>query len=291
MINQNPFLIILGITQDGGLPHAGCKKECCQQAWQDLSKRKYPTCMAIVDPISRERWIIDVSPDFKYQLNMLDKVYSVEDKIGLNGIFLTHGHTGHYAGLIEFGKSIMGSCNIPVYAMPKMKEFIESNYPWKNLVERKNIILEKLNNEIEIKLNKRISIIPFLVPHRDEHTETVGFKIIGPNKKILFIPDIDKWEKWDKNIEDEIKQVDLAFLDATFYDENEIHGRNIKEIPHPFVIESFERFDKLDVKEKSKILFIHFNHTNPLLKNDSWEKKKLIQKNFFIAEENKIIII
>lgn len=63
-----------------------------------------------------------------------------------------------------------------------------------------------------------MTVKAFTVPHRDEYSETAGFRMLTPKKKFLFIPDIDKWSKWNKNITEEVKNVDYAFLDATFYD-------------------------------------------------------------------------
>ncbi|WP_259367224.1 MBL fold metallo-hydrolase [Cellulophaga baltica] len=101
--------------------------------------------------------------------------------------------------------------------MPRMKKYLETNGPWSQLVLNNNIKLTPIENEESISLSQNITVTPFVVPHRDEYSETVGYKIQGPNKTALFIPDIDKWNKWDKSIVEEIKKVDYAFLDATFY--------------------------------------------------------------------------
>ena len=132
-------------------------------------------------------------------------------------------------------------------------------------------------------------VTPFLVPHRDEFSETVGYKISGPAKTVLFIPDIDKWHLWKKSIVEEISKVDYAFLDATFYDAAEIDNRDISEIPHPFVIESLALFGKLPDTEKKKIYFIHFNHTNPLLDSSNPEREYLKEKGFQIAEYGQLL--
>ena len=85
-----------------------------------------------------------------------------------------------------------------------------------------NITIQELQNETPILLNSSLKVTPFLVPHRDEFSETVGYKIEGKSKTALFIPDIDKWHKWKRNIIEEVKKVDYAFLDATFYNQNEV---------------------------------------------------------------------
>jgi len=170
--------------------------------------------------------------------------------------------------------------------MPKMGEFISSNGPWDQLVKLKNVELNNIFNEKEEALEENLSIIPLLVPHRDEYSETVGYKIIGPNKTALFIPDIDKWEKWQTSILDLIKEVDYAFLDGTFYDSEEINHRDISEIPHPFIVESLELFKDLNISDKKKIYFIHLNHTNPALDKSSAPFKNIISKGFNVADLN-----
>ena len=99
----------------------------------------------------------------------------------------------------------------------------------------------------------------------------------------VFNPDIDKWEKWDRDIIEEIAKVDYAFLDATFYDGQELNNRDISEIPHPFIIESMELFRDLPPNEKAKVHFIHLNHTNPGLDFESEQSKAVLDAGFRLA--------
>ncbi len=120
------------------------------------------------------------------------------------------------------------------------------------------------------------------VPHRDEFSETVGYKIITPQKSLLFIPDIDKWQKWNQNIVEVIKGVDFALLDGTFYQDGEIN-RPMNEVPHPFVVETMELLKNLPSSHKIKVHFIHLNHTNPILQNGSMEKKEVLKKGYRVS--------
>lgn len=291
IIETEPYLVILGVTQDGGYPQAGTKKSL---AWDNPTKQRHVSCLAIVDPATSQRWLIDATPDFKEQLHFLDDIAPAEGKPGLDGIFLTHAHIGHYTGLMHLGREVIGAKNIPVHAMPKMHEFLNNNGPWNLLVQLKNIELHILSNEKPVKLNAKISITPFLVPHRAEYTETVGYRIEGPNKSVLYIPDIDKWEDWDEwgiNIEDKIKDVEVAYLDGTFYADGEIPGRSMYDIPHPFIEASMKRFSDFPAEEKSKIRFIHFNHTNPALIDGSKAQQEIEKAGFRIAKELEIILL
>ncbi len=276
LFSQNIFIIPLGIAQDGGYPQAGCKNKCCKDAWLALSKQKMISSLALVDSTKNCAWLFDCTPDFAKQWQLLKE--KTNSSIKLAGIFLTHAHIGHYTGLMQLGKEVMNEKKIKVYAMPRMKKFLENNGPWSQLVKIKNIEIELLQNETAVKLTDEISVIPMLVPHRDEYSETVGFKIQAKSKSALYIPDIDKWELWNKNILDELAKVDFAFLDATFYSADELPGRNMKEIPHPLVIETAILFRQLNSSTTTKIYLTHFNHTNPLLDIESMKEK------FFIFE-------
>ena len=278
-IKTTPYLMVLGITQDTGYPQINCSESCCEVAWGETELKKMTTSLAIVDPISNQQWILDATPNITEQLHLLNKTSGIKN---IEGIFITHAHIGHYTGLMYFGKEGMNTSKIPVYVMPKMKKFLEKNAPWSQLVKSKNISLNLIKDQSFIQLNERIRITPFLVPHRDDYSETVGFKIQTTSKSSIFIPDIDKWEIWDKDIISIVKDTDYAFLDGTFYKNGELN-RDMSQIPHPFVEESMELFSILPNSDKNKIYFIHMNHTNPLLIENSKEKNNVIKNGFNVA--------
>lgn len=270
------FLHILGTVQDGGSPHLGCKKDCCLNLSEQDKKIRKVTSLEIFDQIKNESILFEATPDIIYQWNSL---YSTP-----KGIFLTHAHIGHYSGLIHLGKEALGAKGIHVYAMPKMSFFLKENGPWSQLVKLNNIKLVNLSKNIAVTVLEKIKVTPFLVPHRDEFSETVGYKIEGPSKSILFIPDIDKWLLWNRNLIDLLKTVDLAFIDGTFFNAKEVNYRPISEIPHPLVEETIEFLSDQKESIKNKIYFIHMNHTNPLLNPKSKESKWVKGQGFRIAQ-------
>lgn len=276
------FITILGIAQDAGFPQANCEKENCRLYWQGKVEARHATSLGLVDQQSGSMWMFEATPDFKHQLHLLKKKSNAD---GLSGIFLTHAHIGHYSGLMHLGHEVMGASEMPVYAMPRMKSYLEENGPWSQLVDYQNIDIELLAADSTIQLSDSLWVTPFLVPHRDEFSETVGYRIESKNKKVLFIPDINKWEIWDRDIVEEISKVELALLDGTFYNGNELPGRNMADIPHPFIVESLELFKNLPDSEKQKIMFIHFNHTNPLIL-DSSERKSVEKMGFRVSSED-----
>jgi len=270
-----PYTFVLGIAQDGGIPQAGCRLSCCTSGRHERVAR-----LAIVDPASRRWWLIDATPDFPSQLAAMAREAPA---CSLAGIFLTHAHIGHYTGLVHLGREVMGSRGMPVWAMPRMREFLATNGPWSQLVTLRNIELGSLAADSAITLGDSLHVTPFRVPHRDEYSETVGFRIASSRGSVTFLPDIDKWERWNRRIEEVVNGSSVAYLDGTFFDGAELSGRDMSEIPHPFITESLDRFATLPAATRARVRFIHLNHTNPALVKSSPERLRIERSGARVA--------
>ena len=277
---QSEFIYILGNVQDAGLPHIGCQHKFCKEKFNEFEEY-FTTSIAVVDPLERKYILFEASPDLPYQLNYLEKEIFNEFLLP-ESIYITHAHIGHYTGLMYFGREALGAKNLMVKVLPKMGDFLRTNGPWNQLVDINNIQIQNLNFGLNTNELRNITVTPIQVPHRDEYSETAGFIIEGRNKKALFIPDIDKWEKWNKNLKQLVYEFDYLLLDSTFYDSDEIN-RDISEIPHPLVIETINLLDDLSREQKDKIYFIHMNHTNLMLDPSSELTKLVTDKGFNIT--------
>ena len=276
-----PYIYILGVAQDAGFPQAGCYKPHCMPGWNDPERKITATSLGLIDPSSKKKYIFEATPDLPEQLFLLEQE-APSDEFSLNGIFITHAHIGHYTGLMYLGREAMGAHGLPIYVMPKMEQYLRENGPWSQLIALNNISLMPLRNDRSEVLNN-LKVTPFLVPHRDEFSETVGYSIQGPKKTALFIPDINKWSQWKENILERIQLVDYALIDATFYDNNELPGRDMSTIPHPFVVETMATLSLLPREQREKVWFIHMNHTNPLLNLNSDQAQGVRAQGFNIA--------
>ena len=264
-MSEAQTLVVLGTLQDGGSPHMGCLKSCCASE----RPNDYVVSLGVID--ESKHFLFDASPDIVSQTNYLQSISPAKEL----EIFLTHAHMGHYVGLIHLGRESANTKKTPVYAMPRMAKFLRNNGPWSQLISLENISIQPIQNKTPVSVTPRMTVTPLVVPHRDEFSETVGYLIAGQSKHALYIPDIDKWDLWETDINTLLTWVDYAFLDATFFEDGEI-PRPMSEVPHPFVEESVTRFKSLTVKEKSKIYFIHLNHTNPA-RDEDFAKRKAIE--------------
>ena len=182
--NITQYITVLGTAQDGGFPHIGCQKKCCDDFYKGVSPKQKVVSLGLIDKEAQQKFLFEATPDISTQLADLEKNHLKTNTI-IDGVFITHAHMGHYAGLLYFGKEALGKKDIPVYAMPKMKEFLSNNGPWSQLVTTQNIVFSDLQKDSIVSLSNALKVTPFLVPHRDEFSETVGYKIEGKNKSAL----------------------------------------------------------------------------------------------------------
>ena len=269
--------VVLGIAQDGGVPHLGCRQKLCVEARRDPSKRRHVASLGLVDRDAGKRFLVDATPDLQAQVEALG---------GLpDGILLTHAHIGHYLGLAQLGREVLNAKGLPVFCTASMARFLRGNRPWSRFVEAGNIAIREVEPGREFPLTDSLRVTALNVPHRDEDSDTVAYLIAGPSRKLLWLPDIDKWEKWDRRIEDVVADTDVAFLDGTFSSAEEIPGRSIAEIPHPLVPETVARLRGAGLRSNAKVFFVHLNHTNRLLW-DSQALRTLRLKGFSVALES-----
>lgn len=276
-------LLVLGNVQDGGSPHIGCGRPCCRNLFLRPRSERRVVSLGLISRAWGETALFEATPDLPSQWATLAERSGVSQP---SVIFLTHAHIGHYTGLMQLGREAMGAQSVRVAAMPRMAEFLATNGPWSQLVDLNNIAIVSLEEDQAVPVfSEEVSVTALRVPHRDEFSETVGYSIEGPNRSALFIPDIDKWTVWERSLAEELARVDLAFIDATFFDVAEVNHRDMAEIPHPFVVETMDALDKLPDSERAKVYFIHMNHTNPLLDPESEASQVVETKGYHVARD------
>ena len=245
-------LVVLGIAQDAGIPQLGCDQELCRSIREGKRKPERVSSLGLVNRARNLSYLFDATPDVVSQLGTLNGGKPP------SAVFLTHGHIGHYTGLMYFGRESIDAKAVPVYGTDRMSAFLKSGGPWSLLVSRSNIDVRVLTPDQPVSLADGIRVTAFVVPHRDEFTDTVGYLIEHGTRRALFIPDIDQWSKWSRSIRQLVDTVDLAFLDGTFASETELPGRSTADIPHPLIPATRD----LLRGAKASVWFIHLNHTN-----------------------------
>ncbi len=277
------IVTMLGTAQDGGVPHVNCRCAACCEADRHPSKKRLAPSVGLYDRKSGDVYLIDASPHFDIQLRNLLKRVGDHRQPGrplLDGIFLTHAHFGHYWGLGFLGKEAASPQKLPVYATEELGDFLAANRPFKDSIDRENLLIRTMEPGKAISLTKGTAITPFSVEHRKDVTDTVGFVIKGPQKTLLYVPDMDDLVP---EVVNRMKQVEVAVIDGCFYSHDELPHRNIKEVPHPFIPDMMETLQ--EISKNTRIVFTHFNHSNYVLRPDSPEKKEVLSRGFHLAKD------
>ncbi len=290
-LGQAPFVRVVGTTQDGGLPHAACSCERCERARREPSFRRHVASLALVDPAGEPPavFLIDATPDLPEQLERLADLRHATagrvDRAPLDGILLTHAHIGHYLGLAFLGYEVVHVQGLPVWATARLGAYLRTNGPWSQLVGKGEIDLRELVPGVEIALTESLRLTPLLVPHRDEYSDTVGFLVSGPRRRLLYVPDTDRWETWDPPLLERLAGVDVAILDGTFYSTDELPGRSVGEIGHPLMRVTMDLLADRVASGQLEVHFTHLNHSNPALTPASPAGAEIRGRGFRILEE------
>lgn len=283
----DPYVLVLGVAQDGGMPQTGCYAPRCDRA-RERDLPRYVCSLAIVEPDAGRYYLVDASPDLRQQMDLIDDPgfrARAQERRPFDGIFLTHGHMGHYLGLAHLGREGLGIAPTPCYCSPEMAGFLASNGPWSLLVDEGRLDLRPVEFDRWYEIDDSLSAMATPVPHRPEFSDTVGWTFRGPRRRsLLYLPDIDSWEAWDRDVAEVVRGVDVALLDGSFYSPGEVPGRNIEDIPHPMVPHTMDLLQEV-ARGENEVVFIHLNNTNPALEEDSAEAREIASRGFSVATE------
>ncbi len=284
----NVLVKVIGTAQDGGIPHIGCFCSNCQRALKKPQFSRFISSLALFDLTENKTILVDATPDIRAQTMMIRERMNPKkttNRYWPDGILLTHAHIGHYTGLMFYGYEALSTDRLPIYCSKRMNDFLTQNGPWSQLVGQKNILAKTISPGKRFSVTSQISILALQVPHRDEYSDTLGFQIKGPNRSLLYIPDIRNWKIWDRSVVEEVQKVDIALLDGTFFSPEELPSRDLSSIGHPFILDSMKILSEIAQSGKTQIFFTHLNHSNLALDPDG-DARKMIEKNAFALAED-----
>ena len=291
----SPYAVVLGTAQDAGVPQVNCFNDNCNAVRRGERPAPRVSCIGLVDPAAGKRFIFDATPDFAPQVGELlehppgttPATGSVPLEEYLHGIFLTHGHMGHYTGLIHLGREGAAARGLPLYVSAAMASYLGANEPWAFLVRNEHVRLVELEPGTRVVLTDSLAVTPFEVVHRQEFTDTLGFLIHGPERTLMFVPDADVWEGWTVPFEELFERSDVALIDGSFFSYDELGHRPQGDVPHPPVVASIELLG--DQRGDREVWFIHLNNTNPLWDPDSRENEVVRDAGFGVARRGQIL--
>lgn len=278
-------LFVLGIAQDGGVPHFGCNRPCCAAA-RARGEVLHPACLGLVHRPGGELLLVEATPRVEEQVAMLHRLAGTADRgrRPVDAVLLTHAHIGHYLGLAQFGREVAATAALPTWCSPRMAAFLRGNGPWRQLVELRQLELREVADGGTCSPLPGLTVRAHAVPHRDEYSDTLAFVLQGPRRRVLFVPDVDAWERAPGLLERLLDGVDVAYVDGTFFDGSELPERQLAEIRHPLMTDTMARLQAFAAARPGAVRFLHCNHTNPVLRDPAL-RARLAAAGFAVAVE------
>lgn len=285
-------VVVLGVAQDGGVPQAGCSCDRCVSALNDSTKVLYPVSCAIRG-LDGSVHLIEATRSLPHQLGIAAKFLDKGDSLIPDSVSLTHAHMGHIDGIGQFGKEAIGVSGVPLFSSSSVIRVLDDRClsgPFQtNAVPNGTSFSPKQGCGFELEFVR--------VPHRDEYSDTHAIRVIGPNHSLLFLPDHDDWRgTLDLVGEESIRgwlgsmRVDFAMIDGTFWNEDELEGRDMTQVPHPTISETLELLGERQ-EDDPEIIFIHLNHTNPVLDEDSRQAVHLSNLGWSVGKQGSTILL
>lgn len=282
--------LVLGSAQDAGVPQVGCYTERCDRG-REAHRRgegRYVSSLALVEPEEERFYLVDATPDITRQIDLITHPAfrdRAAERRPFDGIFLTHAHIGHYAGLAVLGNEGLGIRDTPVFCTAAMAAFLSENQPWAFLVEQGRIVPTPLAPGVPHRIDPLLEVELWPVPHRDEFADTVAFVFRGPTGSLLFLPDINSWDLWEREVAEVVTEVDVALLDGAFWSMDELPGRSVDEVPHPLIRQTMDRLEAVVQQERARVVFTHLNNSNPALDEGGPEQAEIARRGFELARE------
>lgn len=272
---------LLGTAQDGGRPQAGCQRPCCNNLAP--TEHRFPVSLGVVDEKNNGH-LIDTTRHLAGQLSMWKHPL-------LSSILLTHAHFGHVDGLGLLGKETMNAKGLDLHVSSSMFQLMEQTPQWA-LMLKQGVFCERVFKHGDTIVSENgLNIESVNVPHRAELSDMHAFVVRGPHRSLLYLPDHDDWNstltrhqsqtirEWFQRLE-----VDVALIDGTFWDANELPPERQNNVPHPPVSKTLELLG--DRKEGDpEIYFIHLNHTNPLHDETSSAYATVVSMGWEVAKQ------
>jgi len=295
---DGPLAVVLGTAQDAGVPQVNCFEGVCRRVRAGELAPPRVASLGLVDPAAGRRFLVDATPDLVAQVGDLLGIGPGGPEPGtvvplhehLDGILLTHGHMGHYTGLVHLGREAAAARGLPVWCNADLAELLTANEPFRSLVRGGHVELRTVEPGRTVRLSPSLEVEPLAVVHRAELSSTTGYLVQGPSRSLLYAPDADTWDGWPVPFETWLDRSDVALLDGTFWSGVELGHRPQAEVPHPPIVATMERLSERagnppDAGDPAapEVLFIHLNHTNPVWDADGPERRELESAGFGVA--------
>lgn len=289
-------ICVLGSAAGGGFPQWNCNHPNSRRARMNDPAAKQRTQSSITVSADGENWFLfNASPDLRKQINDNEILHPKKDlrHSPIQGAVLTNADVDHVAGLLNLRESQP----LNIYATQRVLDVLAANSIF-NVLNPK--FVQRLPMQLEQPLDllkaddspAEITIVPFAVPGKvalwledaskgdnfgSVEEDTIALEIRDGKGELCFFY-VPACAAMTPDLADRLRGAPLVFFDGTLWTDDEMirgnvgvkTGKRMGHMSNSGDDGTIAAFRDLDVKRK---IFIHINTTNPILLDDSEERK------------------
>jgi pyrroloquinoline quinone biosynthesis protein B len=288
---------VLGAAAGGGFPQWNCNCANCRGLRTGAIRAKARSQCSIAISADGARWmLLNASPDLRTQISSFPELLPQNKARGssIESVMLTDAELDHVAGLLSLREThpLAMYCTRRVYewlfeANPVFGGLIEaSRFRWEPVEHRKSTECRETGLSWEaIFVDGKVPTY-VKTPSPDITGSTVAYRISDGHASMLYVPAI-------KRISEELVEVasrcDCIFFDGSFWSDDEMARRGVGtrtslamgHVPIDGVEGSLARLGHL----RARKVYTHINNTNPILDEDSPERRAVEAAGWEVAED------
>lgn len=300
---------LLGTGAGGGYPQWNCNCDNCHHFRKGTIKSTARTQSSITISNNGTDWVLfNASPDIRAQLESfppLQPARKVRDT-GICAIVLSDGQIDHTTGLLLLREHDQAW---DVYCTASVQQDMTTGYPIFNILKHfRGVNWHEIStNEASFTIPNAGKLLftavplkseaPPYSPHRHNTVpgDNVGFQVSDENtgKKLFYAPGLGEIED---HVYRYMQDADVVLIDGTVWTNDEMaqHGISTKlasEMGHMDQSSKGGIKDTLESLEKPRKILIHINNTNPILDEESAQRKILDDAGIEVSYDGMDIIL
>jgi pyrroloquinoline quinone biosynthesis protein B len=295
---------VLGSAAGGGFPQWNCGCTNCEGLRSGTIRAVARTQSSIAVSADGDRWyLINASPDIRQQINVspwLSPRTGPRDT-PVHAILLTNAEIDHIAGLL----SLRESQPLCLYSTRQVRDWIlESNAVFQGLFrsptqDRWHVVTPFEQQEI-IGIDGKESGMryeAFLVPGKspaylsglvaESPEATIGYTIsdVRSRRSLVYLPAV---KQLDVAVKRRLEHCDCFFLDGTCWSDDELVRKGLSQktslsMGHVSISGPDGSLRQLADVQRARRIYTHLNNTNPLLIEDSPERREVEEAGWEVA--------
>lgn len=291
---------MLGSAAGGGFPQWNCVCAGCRAARDDSGRARRRSESALAIRADEGPWyLVNASPDVRHQLERLPfaGAASRTRRAPFEGVVLTDAELDHVLGLLTLREA---DEPLRLFGSPAVREALSRSLPVLPLLGRWcGISWTDLDPGRPTELDGGLRIEPFpagsgaprYVRGSLDGTPVLGLTFVADGGSLTYTPGL---ERLDREVIERLRSSDCALVDGTCWYDDDLEragagARRARDMGHVPLAGPEGSLGTLAALSRTRVVLVHVNNTNPVLLEDSPERRQLDAAGVEVAEDGLVL--